>query len=612
MNQRPIIMKKRSLLSVFVFFGFIFFVSGQHCVDFESLSPGDQFGDGINTVGELIFTENDIPVFVEYFEWNPGGTFGTAEVDVASGFGSGNVMWQNNINLRFDFTQLPYLVSKVSFIYADYGGFENFSVNGEPIFVGELDALPTFPGVTISHTATTNGGIINIFGQVDELIVGGQEFQLDDVCPFEAASDCVDFESLIPGTQYGDGINAIGEQIFTEADIPVFVEYFEWQSGGTFGMAEVDLASGFGTGNVMWQSNINLRFDFTQLPFTATKVTFMYADYGGFENFSVNGEPIFVGELDALPSFPGVSISHMPTSSGGMVTIYGQVDELIVGGQEFQLDDVCAYEAGSDCVDFESLPLNQQFGDGFNFIGEVIFAEAGIPVAVEYFHWNTGGTFGTCIVHPAFSDFGQGQIMGTNNINLKFDFTQLGFQVEEVTFEYADQGGFENLSVNGGAVYVGELDEAPSPPGMMMNVTTTTFSGGIKGFATLTGAIDTLMVGGQEFWLDNICVYYMVGTGEKPAGNQTTMELQQNYPNPVLSETVIPYLLTEAGNVEIEVYDLVGRKIKTLVDGRQSKGLHKVRWDVTDAHGKQVPAGIYLYSLKTGNKVKLMKMLVVD
>lgn len=428
---------------------------------------------------------------------------------------------------------------------------------------------------------------------------------------FGFSQNCVDFESLTVGDEYGDGINTIGEVIFTENDIPVSVEYFEWNPGGTFGTATVQNASGsFGTGKVMWTNNINLMFDFTSVGYTVTKVNFEYADYGGFENFSVNGHPIYVGELSSIPSFPDVSISHTTTSTGGIITIYGEIQTLIVGGQEFQIDNVCAYEAVNECVDFESLTLGDEYGDGYNFIGEVIFTEADIPVAVEYFYWNSGGTFGNCTVQNAASDFGDGYIMGTNNINLKFDFTHLGLQVEEVTFEYADAGGFENLEVNGGGVYVGELESAPNPPGVSLNVTTSTCSLGEKGFVTLTGAMDTLMVGGQEFWLDNICVYYYVDV-EETVSEQNSAILGQNYPNPVITETTIPYKIENSANVTIEIFNNLGKKVIVLRDEYQKAGSYEVIWDGTDGNGNKAPNGVYLYELKTDNTSQINKMILI-
>ncbi len=113
-----------------------------------------------------------------------------------------------------------------------------------------------------------------------------------------------------------------------------------------------------------------------------------------------------------------------------------------------------------------------------------------------------GSTFGFAEVTTA-SGIGTGQDMRTGNINLMFDFSELGITPDFVTFDFADYGGYENLSLNGGTVYIGELTAAPAPPGFSMNIT---MSGSI-GNAIIAGPVEKLLVGGQEFFLDNICIY---------------------------------------------------------------------------------------------------------
>ena len=110
----------------------------------------------------------------------------------------------------------------------------------------------------------------------------------------------------------------------------------------------------------------------------------------------------------------------------------------------------------------------------------------------------------------------------------------------------------------------------------------------------------------------------VIGT-EKAAGDAvgdiplvpTAFELQQNYPNPFNPETVIRYQLSEAGEVELTVFDRMGREVAVLVQTRQSAGEHLVKWDGRSADGQAVPSGIYLYRLRAGNLVSSRKMLLV-
>ena len=84
------------------------------------------------------------------------------------------------------------------------------------------------------------------------------------------------------------------------------------------------------------------------------------------------------------------------------------------------------------------------------------------------------------------------------------------------------------------------------------------------------------------------------------------IKLYQNYPNPFNPSTVISWQLVVSGNVQLKVYDILGRKIKTLVNAYQSVGKHEVLFN-----GANLPSGIYIYRLIAGNKSINKKMLLI-
>ena len=88
--------------------------------------------------------------------------------------------------------------------------------------------------------------------------------------------------------------------------------------------------------------------------------------------------------------------------------------------------------------------------------------------------------------------------------------------------------------------------------------------------------------------------------------------LGQNYPNPFNPSTIIPYQLPVPARVRLEVFNLLGQRIATLVDGDQPAGFHSARWDGTDAAGRAVGAGVYLYRLQSGSMVATQRMVLVD
>ena len=90
-----------------------------------------------------------------------------------------------------------------------------------------------------------------------------------------------------------------------------------------------------------------------------------------------------------------------------------------------------------------------------------------------------------------------------------------------------------------------------------------------------------------------------------------TLELGNNYPNPFNPSTTIEYAVPQSGNVTIDIYNLVGQRIKTLVDDAFSAGRYKTVWDGKDNAGVNVSSGIYFYSITSGNVSIVKKMVLI-
>lgn len=85
--------------------------------------------------------------------------------------------------------------------------------------------------------------------------------------------------------------------------------------------------------------------------------------------------------------------------------------------------------------------------------------------------------------------------------------------------------------------------------------------------------------------------------------------LSQNYPNPFNPETIISYQLPEAGRVSLKIYSILGRQVRTLVDGEKPAGFHQARWDGRNDAGQKMESGIYLYKLEAGGFVQSRKTI---
>ena len=83
------------------------------------------------------------------------------------------------------------------------------------------------------------------------------------------------------------------------------------------------------------------------------------------------------------------------------------------------------------------------------------------------------------------------------------------------------------------------------------------------------------------------------------------------YPNPFNPNITINYSLENKSNVEIEIFDILGRKIRTLDKTIKNKGLHKIFWNSLDNKGIEVSAGIYLVKINHDNKFMSQKITLI-
>ena len=88
--------------------------------------------------------------------------------------------------------------------------------------------------------------------------------------------------------------------------------------------------------------------------------------------------------------------------------------------------------------------------------------------------------------------------------------------------------------------------------------------------------------------------------------------LGPNYPNPFNPSTIIPYQLPVADHVRLEVFNLLGQRIATLVDAERSAGMHTATWHATDGAGRAVAAGVYIYRMTVGEERQTGRMVLID
>jgi hypothetical protein len=106
-----------------------------------------------------------------------------------------------------------------------------------------------------------------------------------------------------------------------------------------------------------------------------------------------------------------------------------------------------------------------------------------------------------------------------------------------------------------------------------------------------------LLVGSSSFVKEN-----------QQAITPESVKLLANYPNPFRTGTTIEYALPKDADVRLAVYDVLGRQVAVLEEGRRESGFHRVRWDVGD---QALSSGVYFYRLRAGEKTKSGRMVLL-
>ncbi len=106
--------------------------------------------------------------------------------------------------------------------------------------------------------------------------------------------------------------------------------------------------------------------------------------------------------------------------------------------------------------------------------------------------------------------------------------------------------------------------------------------------------------------IDNDGSYEFSKTIEVNFGSPIKFELNQNYPNPFNPSTTISFSLPESGKIILKIYNVIGKEIKTLVDGYREAGIYTVNFN---AEG--LPSGMYIYQMSTPENTQVRKMILM-
>ncbi len=120
------------------------------------------------------------------------------------------------------------------------------------------------------------------------------------------------------------------------------------------------------------------------------------------------------------------------------------------------------------------------------------------------------------------------------------------------------------------------------------------------------------LAGGDVGTLSEWCLKIVYGGGSTGAGDApAVLSLAQNFPNPFNPSTTITFAVPRAGRVDLQVYDLAGRQVRTLVGGELAATTHTVVWDGRDDTGRQAASGTYYYRLRSEGQELTRKMTLL-
>jgi hypothetical protein len=125
---------------------------------------------------------------------------------------------------------------------------------------------------------------------------------------------------------------------------------------------------------------------------------------------------------------------------------------------------------------------------------------------------------------------------------------------------------------------------------------------GIK--VNIDGSVDTLACSLTDVkWIED----WIEEEGSRPAG----FSVSQNYPNPFNRVTNFKFTLPQASYVKIEIFNILGQRVKTLLDEDMRAGVYVVDWDGKDERGVEVSSGIYFYRIRAGDFSDIKRMVLL-
>ncbi len=332
------------------------------------------------------------------------------------------------------------------------------------------------------------------------------------------------------------------------------------------------------------------------------------------------------------PLYINVKGNSQPEEAGSFsVFVYygndGTTDLETSGINSEQLTSTFGWGTGFETKSIESGSWTR---NGKTYPNRVVYANVDLMAANEY--WPTGGvnaliidwsTVGSGSAYlelngnDALADFSgsaHNVSIVNNDVSLPVElatFTASGEDNGMVTLSWTTESEINNLGFN---IYrstgmEGEFDKINQKlidgAGTSSSSNTYTFvDNRTEAQTTYFYKLEDIDVDGKSRFHGPVKVF--VETASIP----DAFNLKQNYPNPFNPTTTITYGLPEASQVRLQVFNMIGERVKTLVQTHQPAGNYTVEWNGTTDSGRLLPSGIYFYRLDAGPHSDMKKMIL--
>ena len=158
---------------------------------------------------------------------------------------------------------------------------------------------------------------------------------------------------------------------------------------------------------------------------------------------------------------------------------------------------------------------------------------------------------------------------------------------------YYDDGGARQVVATTTTDFMGIVDDTLLPISVTFDVADAPAAVGNR----LGIQVENTSEPGSFVEWDNVRLTAGGATAAEPAAEPAAFTLDGAAPNPFSARTEIAYTLRQAGTVRLDVFDVLGRRVASLVDGPQAAGPQVATWSGRDAGGAVMPAGVYVYRL---------------